>query len=104
MAFTESQKLTIAEILGITYIELTDKIFYLGTDNVTTEVESQIISQIALWNEVKDKYSDFTPTESNEGLNLRSQRARDAVKKSVALKLYFTEIASGVGQTVLSRG
>jgi hypothetical protein len=92
MALTETQKLKLAEILDVTYIEVFDKIAYLDPVYFTAAVETLLIADIALWETAKTEFASFSPTESNKGFKLNHEAKKNQIRRSVAKKLYFENL------------
>lgn len=89
MALTESQKLKIAKILGVTYIEVHDKATYLGSTHLTTEVETQIGEELDRW---ELKGAKFTKIKDYLGADIDPEREKDDIRKNLATLLYFTDL------------
>jgi hypothetical protein len=85
--FTTDQKLDIVEIVAITPPLLEACLDNLGSD-LTPEIESKVIAEIATWNAgAKEADAAFTPTNSNEGFNLKSQAATRRIARYIRLML-----------------
>ena len=89
MALTESQKLKCARILGVTYIEVNDKITNLGTNYITAQVESDIQTELDRWDEVYEKFTVITPNVANSGASVDPERRKADIRKNLSLLLYF---------------
>jgi hypothetical protein len=95
ITLTEAEKLDIAKILGVTYIDVNDKVYYLGEANITAAVETDIRELITEWGTIKNNNAWFTATESNEGFNLNGETRKNRVRKELANLLYFTDLLIG---------
>jgi len=104
VTLTESEKLKIAEILGVNYIEVNDQIFNLGEACITPTVEAGVRADIARWN--AGVGADFVIIESspaNFGASINPEREKNDIRKSIANKLYLQGYGIG-GGTRLVRG
>lgn len=87
MPFTPQQNQKIVKIVGITPTLLAACITRLGAD-LTSDIETDVIAEIAAWDAgAKDADSSFTPTESNQGFNLKSQAATRRIARNIRLLL-----------------
>ena len=104
MALTETQKLKLAQILGVDYIEVNDQIFNLGASYITPAVESLLLEQIDRWE--AGAGSDFVaiePNTANFGAKIDPNLEKADIRRNIANLLYLRDY-SGTGQTVLIRG
>lgn len=100
MALTEDEKLQCAEILGVTYIDVNDKITNLGTSYITATVETRIRALTVLWDSgVGSKTTKIHKTESNRGVETNPEAARADIKRKLASLLYFTDLMNSGGIT-----
>lgn len=94
MAFTETQKVSITDILGITLSLLNAHLTSLGT--LSPEIEADVIAQIALWEAgAGTNYLSIEPKESNLGTRLNGGDARAGIRRRVATDLEYTGIYYG---------
>lgn len=84
-------------ILGLNYIEVNDKITYLGTTYVTAAVETKIRTELTRWDEgVGTDFVSIEPMGQNFGARIDPEKEKQDVKKRLASLLYFDELmASG---------
>lgn len=97
MALTESEKLDIAMILNVTYIDVNDKITNLGSTYITAEVEAKVREQLDRWLAKGAKFTKTLPNDKNFGSDRDPEREKTDIKKRLAGLLYFTEIKFGGG-------
>ena len=95
MALTESQKLDIATILGVTYIEVQEQVTYLGSTHLTSEVESKISNELDRWTTAGTKFTRIVDKETNYGAVIDPEKEKDDIRKNLATLLYFTELMKG---------
>jgi hypothetical protein len=83
MAFTETEKATLTEILGITYSALDTHLDYVV---LTTEIEDAIQADILYWNANLRNVADVNihPTESNKGAELNGGANRLTIMQRIA--------------------
>ena len=88
MAFSESEKATLTEILGITYSALTT---HLESVVLTTEIEDAIQADIVIWNSTYRNTNDVSiePKESNFGARINGDGVRSAMMRRIANWLEF---------------
>lgn len=99
MALTESQKLKIAKILGVTYIEVQEQVTYLGSTHLTSEAEAQIGEEIERWETVATDYTNIRPNVKNFGAEINYNDQKSDIRKNLATLLYFTELMKSSGIT-----
>lgn len=87
MAFTESQKLSISQILGITPTLLDAQITSLGA-TLTAAKETAILEQVTLWQSgIGSKTTKLHPKESNKGVETNPMSARADIQRNIAVLL-----------------
>jgi hypothetical protein len=91
MAFTESEKLDIATILGVTYIDVNDQIFNLGTAYITAEVETKVRAQLTRWETAGSSFVRVHPRERNYGVETNSENEKNDIRRNIATLLYLTD-------------
>jgi len=91
MAFTESEKLDIAEVLDVDYIEVNDQIFNLGTAYITAAVETKVRAQLTRWATAGYSYVNIHPKEANKGAEIRANAPKDAIRRNIANLLYMSD-------------
>lgn len=94
--FSAEQKLKICEILGITPLVLDAQISFLG-DKLTPEIQTAIGTKLTAWDSVSQKFSSFTPTESNKGFNLSAEAPKNDIRSAIAGWLECPEWARSIG-------
>ncbi len=95
MAFTEDEKLNIAQILGVTYIDVNDQIFNLGTAYITAAVEAQVRAQLTRWTTAGANFVRVHPRERNYGVEINSENEKEDIRRNIATLLYLTETVYG---------
>ena len=96
MALSESQKLKLAQILGVDYIEVNDQVFNLGSAWITAEVEAQLQAQIDRWESgVGTDFVKVEPNGTNKGVSIDPEREKNDIRKNIANLLYLKGYASG---------
>lgn len=100
MAFTESEKLSISKILGMPPTLLDAHLLSLGTD-LTEARETEVRAELTRWTtgKVGSQFYSLTPTDSNRGLNLRTDSAKADVRRNirVILEILGDEGVGGMG-------
>jgi hypothetical protein len=92
MAFTETEKATLTEILGITYSALDTHLDYVV---LTTEVEDAIQADIVLWATYRNAISvSIEPKDSNFGARVDSGDIRRSIIARIANWLELDLISS----------
>lgn len=83
MSFTPEQKLAIAKIVPMTPTLLNAHLDSLG-DDLTEEVVTAVAAELAAWDGgVGQSFASFTPTESNQGFNLKAHEAKNAIRRNI---------------------
>lgn len=97
MAFTEDEKLRIAELLQTDYVAVNDQIFNLGAAYITAAVEAQVREYLDEWFE-GGAGSDTTvvePNDKNFGARIDPEKRRAQIRLAVSGKLYLKPPMSG---------
>jgi hypothetical protein len=103
VTLTESEKLKIAQILGVNYIEVNDQIFNLGDTWITPAVEDGVRELIGRWDAgVGSDFVSVEPNTANFGARINPDLEKADIRRSIANLLYLTHLASG--QVRLVRG
>ena len=95
MAFTETETLNIAKILNVTYIDVIDQIFNLGTAYITAAVETQVRAELTRWETAGANFVKVHPRERNYGVEINSENEKDDIRRNIATLLLMTEIVYG---------
>ena len=103
MAFTASQKVTIAEIFGIDGQTLDDHLL-LVESNLSAETYTAVAADLATWATYRNNFTRFHPTESNKGFEVNPTDVRNSIKFRVATALSFNTdwFATTYGRTARS--
>lgn len=105
MALTEANKLKLAQILGVDYIEVNDQIFNLGASYITPTVESLLLEQIDRWDSgVGSDFVSIEPNTANYGARIDPELEKADIRRNIANLLYLRDYAGGIGQIRLVRG
>jgi hypothetical protein len=103
MALTETEKLKLAQILQVDYIEVNDQIFNLGTEWITPAVEEQLREQIERWDSgIGSNFVSVEPNTANFGARINPDLEKVDIRQSIANLLYLRNYVGG--QTRLMRG
>lgn len=103
MALTETEKLKLAQILQVDYIEVNDQIFNLGATWITPAVEEQLRAQIERWDAgIGTDFVSVEPNTANFGARINPDLEKADIRRSIANLLYLKSYAGG--QTRLVRG
>lgn len=101
MALSEAQKLKLAQILGVDYIEVNDQIFNLGVSYITPEVETQLQAQVDRWDSgIGTNFVKVEPQGSNRGVSIDPEREKADIRKNIANLLYLTDYRPSGMRTV----
>lgn len=92
---TEAEKLDIAMILGVTYIDVNDKVTNLGDNYITAAVETKIRTELTRWTTAGVDFVKVHPREKNFGAEIDPEREKLDIKKRLAALLYFTNLQFG---------
>ena len=104
MALTESQKLKLAQILGVDYITVNDQIFNLGTAYITPAVEEELLNQIDRWDAgIGSDFVSIEPNIANYGARIDPKLEKADIRKNIANLLYLTDLLP-FGSVSLMRG
>lgn len=104
MALSEAQKLKLAQILGVDYIEVNDQIFNLGSTWITAEVETRLLAEIDRWDAgAGTNFVAVEPNAANKGVSIDPKRERADIRRNIANLLYLKDYP-GAGGTRLRRG
>ena len=103
MAFTETEKGTLAEILGIMPLTLSDHLDMVISE-LTTEVEDLIQADIVTWNLYRNDFTRIHPREKNFGAEVNPADVRATIRARVANWLSFSMPGAVSGQAVMYRG
>jgi len=95
MAFIEAEKNQISIILGRRPVDVTYWLSFNAV-NITSQVETDVRTQLDRWDAEGAKFVRLTSTESNYGVNTDSSEAKDDIRKniSVLLGLDYMQFAS----------
>jgi hypothetical protein len=103
MALTETEKLKLAQILGVNYIEVNDQIFNLGSSYITPEVETLLRAELTRWNAgAGNEFVSVEPNTANYGAKIDPDLEKADIRKNIANLLYLKNYSSG--QVRLVRG
>lgn len=92
MALSESQKLKLAQILGVDYIEVNDQVFNLGASYITAEVETQLQAQIDRWDSgIGTNFVRVEPQGTNKGVSIDPEREKADIRRNIANLLYLRD-------------
>jgi hypothetical protein len=98
MALSESQKLKLAQILGVDYIEVNDQIFNLGPTWITSAVEDELQVQIDRWDAgVGTDFVSVEPNSSNFGARIDPNLEKADIRRNIANLLYLTDYRGSSG-------
>lgn len=98
MALTEVQKLKLAQILGVNYIEVNDQIFNLGSAWITPAVESLLLEQIDRWEAgVGSDFVSIEPNTANYGARIDPNIEKNDIRRKIANLLYLDDYMTGGG-------
>jgi hypothetical protein len=101
--FTESQITDLADILETNSDVLSAHLTY-HESLITDSDKTKVLSRMSEIQALDTNHSSFTPTESNEGLNLGASSNRIFLANKLAALLHWNQTGTGHYQTVLSRG
>ena len=105
MAFTETEKLKIAKILGTNYVEVNDQIFNLGETWITATVETQVRAEITRWDAgAGTDFVSVEPNAANYGARIDPELEKEDIRRNIANLLYMSDYNKTSGQVVLMRG
>lgn len=84
MALSEANQIKLAQIFGLTPLNITDQLQYVGT-RFTAAVQSAVEAQIVLWDAgAGTKTTKIHAKESNRGVETRPEQARADIKRNIA--------------------
>lgn len=95
MALTEAEKLDVSMILGVTYVDVNDKITNLGATYITAEVETKIREELTRWETAGIDFVSVEPKEANFGARISPGLAKADIRSRLASLLYFNTLAFG---------
>lgn len=104
MALTEAEKLNIAKILRVTYIDVNDQITNLGSTYITAAVETQIQAELTRWETAGVNFTAIEPKEANFGAKIDPNSAKADIRANLAALLYMTDMIAASSQSRLTRG
>ena len=103
MSFSETEKGTLAEILGVNPLVINDHLNLVVSD-LTTETEDLIQADIVLWATYRSDFINVHPNTANFGAEIKPAEARAAIRNRIANWLTFKmEISSSAGFSRLAR-
>lgn len=100
--FTETQKLNISKILGITADYLEDHLGY-RSEAITDEVVTQVTAELTRWTTYGAKFTKIHPRERNYGVETYPEALRNDIRANIANLLFLTEYVN-IGAGRLLRG
>ena len=105
---TEEQRNQIAKILGVTPLDVSDQITYIG-EYLTAQVATDIAAEITRWvtNSKGSKFVRLSPIATNKGVEYNPDDEKADIRKNLALLLHapdWADMAGGSAQGYLSRG
>lgn len=103
MALEEADRLKICEILSITPLALDAQIIYLGP-RLTAAIETAIAAKLTRWVTAGAKFSDITPTNSNNGFRKMADTEKVAIRNAIAGWLELTDVTSFSDTFEIERG
>lgn len=91
MAFTEAEKNSIVKITGVDRITLNE---YLSTyaSYVTSDVETDIRTELSRWDTAGAKFTSIEPRESNKGVLINAEAEKQDIRRNIANLLFLTEV------------
>lgn len=93
MALSEREKLLVVKILGVAYNTLSDRLA-MYNEFITTEVASQVLDEIDRWEAVGNEFIEIFPTESNKGVRIEADRAKNDIRRNLANLLYVSDLVN----------
>ncbi len=86
MPLTEANKNKVARILGITPLDVTAQIVYLGS-NFTDQVQIDIEAELTTWNTAGAKFVNVNSNLKNFGAEIRPDRQKNDIRHNIAVML-----------------
>lgn len=86
-ALTEANRNKCARILGVTPLELTQQINWLGADNFTPQVQIDIEAELTAWTTAGAKFVNVNSNLKNFGAEIRPDRQKDDIRHNIAVML-----------------
>ena len=103
MGFTDPQKLSSVKILGTTPSLLDAHISSLGV-NLTTAIETEIISELDRWETSGGKFTKIWPRERNYGVETFPEAIKADIKRNIARLLEWPFVYQTMGMGTLQIG
>jgi hypothetical protein len=102
MALTETQILTVAKILGVTFTEAS---FYCESEGITATVEVLIEDELARWETAGADFISIFPTEANFGAKTSPEFEKQDIRKNLAVLLGVPDMIAQINTAArLKRG
>ena len=103
---TESQKISISKILGVTVAEVTLQNNWMGAV-LTTVMITALDEEIDRWANAGTQFTSFKAMESNKGFEKSAESEKKDIQRNIAILLERPDWAansSGAAQGMLVRG
>lgn len=84
MALTEAQKLSVAEILRVTVIDINDQITWLGDTYATSAWQTKVEAELTRWDTAGVNFTAVEPKEANFGARIDPTDAKNDIRSNLA--------------------
>ena len=84
MALTEAQTLTIAEVLGVSVVDINDQITWLGATYATAAWQTRVESQLSRWTTASTNFVAIEPKEKNFGAKIDPNSEKNDIRAMLA--------------------
>lgn len=84
MALTETQTLTIAEILGVSVVDIDDQIVWLGNTYATSAWQTRVEAQLTRWTTAGVDFVAIEPNVKNFGAKIDPNNEKADIRANLA--------------------
>lgn len=84
MALTEAQTLTIAEVLGVSVVDINDQITWLGATYATAAWQTRVELQLSRWTTAGVNFVAIEPKEKNFGARIDPSSEKNDIRANLA--------------------
>ena len=105
MALTEAQTLTIAEVLGVSVVDINDQITWLGATYATAAWQTAVEAELTRWTPASTNFVATEPKEKNFGARIDPNSEKNDIRANLAILFQRPDWKySGGGITRTQRG
>lgn len=104
MALTESQQLTVAQIVQVPVTQVEYQISLLGDTYATADWETAVEAQLTRWTTAGVDFVSIEPKEKNFGAKINPENEKNDIRSNLAILFQRSDWANAAGTVRTVRG